>query len=281
MGLFWSLVWAISNAATGVLVKLSGLPRPTLLFGQFAVATVVLTVWHLLLTRERDAAPWPAGERGWLAARTFLGLLSTYASYEAYASCLAFGPALASLNALYLPLLGLFVPALIVGWRKGHVVASSLVCLAGLAVALSAPASAACAPSGLLGGALAGAGLAAVALAQSRLQLAPTFVSAAYCGLATVAMVIFSLSTHTPLVINQWGIVLGLVYALVQVSSQIANRWNPVVSAVLGLSQLPISAIAAVFVFGDVLPWQVWTAMAFIAAGLVILRLGKEAQPRH
>jgi drug/metabolite transporter (DMT)-like permease len=278
-GLIWAIMLAMLSAGNGVVVKASGLPRGELMFGQFAVATAVMLAWVLLVpnteaeptSTEKNPSQW-----GWMLVRCVLGIVCTFAAYEAFAKCLSIGPALTGLSALYLPLAGFAFPALLVGWKRLWVLLSAAVCMAGVTLALSAATSGTCAAVGIGAGFAAGIGLALLAAVQSQIALAPTLVATVYCTVATLVLFGVNTATGVPCTLSTWSIVMGVVYAVLQVASQIANRWNPVVTSVIGLSQMPLSALASVVVFGERLSPITWFGVSLVAIGVAVLSKGKE-----
>jgi hypothetical protein len=267
-----AIVWAISNFGSGFLVKLSGIARLDLLFGQFLVGFVAL-VLILFFRRNSENAesladvPTSKSQWAWIILRTVLGISLTYMAYEGYALCFGFAPTVLSLNAVYLPLLGLVVSQLLDGKRKSIVAISSAICIAGVIIG-TGNFGAVCDPRGVVFGLVGGVGLAGLALVQKQLAFKPFTASAIYCGLATVLIPV--VNQHIGL--SLWGIALGLVYAVVQVSSQIANKADPVTSSVIGLSQMPLSTGFAQFALNEQQPLNVWVASVFVAFGIGLLK---------
>jgi hypothetical protein len=267
-----ALLWALSNFLSGFLVKLSGETRLNLLFGQFAVGFLLL-VGILWFRRNSDGAetfddlPRTRSQWVWMAVRTVAGMALTFVAYEGYALCFGFAPTLLSMNAVYLPLAGLIFVNLLAGKRRIIVALSAAICVGGVIIGTTNVGTS-CDPRGVVFGVVGGAGLTALALVQRKLEFKPLTASAIYCGAAAVLIPL----VNPHLSLSFWGVCLGVVYATVQVTSQIANKADPVTASVVGLSQMPLSTATAALIFHEEQPLNVWVASLFVAFGIGLLK---------
>ena len=261
-GFFMAITWLVADAASGVWVKASGLNRADLLFSNFAVAGVLLLTWAVL-----QKTPMPPREvlrrLVWVfAARCGFGLAATAAAFATFANCIGFGAALLSINPLVLMVASLFpffkkiLGSGEMGWPKflGAGIATTGIIIGSAAASAGVCGSATLALA-LFGGLL----LAVVATLQKHLAELPVLVNTSgYCVIAAIAIAAWSIATGHPVTLPWQGIVLGCLYAVVQVASQRANQWNPPIAGTIGQGKMPILTTASVVVFGETQPGGVW-----------------------
>jgi hypothetical protein len=285
-----NILWALTNFTLGFIVKFSGLGRPELLLGQFAGTFLLIVAFTLIKGRmsvfisdlPRDRTSWE-----WMGLRIVIGLLTTVLAFEGYALCFGYSPVLFSLSAIWLPLLGFFIPSLLEGKRKSVLAATAGLCLLGIVIG-SSNVGASCNPMGAVYGFLGGLTGSSLALIQKKLKFqvvsigerqvqvgfTPSAAGAIYCGVAALLVGCYEIvwSGGIPAsTFSLWCGLMALAYWGVQIFSQEANEVDPVSAGLTGLTQIPASTGAAQLL-GEPQPPQVWFASVAIVSGLALFR---------
>lgn len=285
LGVLMAISVLIVSCFSGTLIKAAGSNLTALVVSNFlvagGVAAIVLFFWVRL---QKNTMPKPeVWSRLWrvFALRCIVGVAHTTLACATYGSCLSFGPALLSTNALWLVLGGCCIPALRKGNNRQQQLIGALVATAGILVGSWAAAAStgkgACTLSSLGLALLGGLLFAVVAVLQQQLSELPLVINAAgHCVAAGVGVGGWAWATHYPVTFPWDGVVIGVCYVVLQVASQLANEWSPVGNGLLGLLQMPILTTITVIFFGQHQPGGVWGGVVLVMFGLGLTIVAKK-----